>query len=79
MRMNRELDGIYLRIKRDGKYQPVCLSDMTEEELNENLDPAKGEWLKGAVIHLADCLHGIGEQFGIVNASIAEDNKNDNG
>ena len=77
--MNRELDGIYLRIKRDGKYQPVCLSDMTEEELNEHLDPENGLWLKGAVIHLADCLHSIGEQFGIVNASIAEDNKNDNG
>ncbi len=63
--MNRELDGIFLRIKRNGKYQAVCLSDMTKEELEENLDAGRGEWLKGAVIHLALTLHAIGDQFGI--------------
>ena len=64
--MNRDLDGIYLRIKRDGKYQAVCLSDMTREELEENLNPERGEWLKGAVIHLALTLHEIGNLFDIV-------------
>ena len=64
--MNRNLDGIYLRIKRDGKYQAVCLSDMTQEELEENLNPERGEWLKGAVIHLALTLHEIGNLFDIV-------------
>ena len=63
--MNRELDGIYLRIKRDGKYRPVCLSDMTREELEETLNPERGEWLKGAVIHLALTLHAIGYKFGL--------------
>ena len=76
--MNRNLDGIYLRIKRDGKYQAVCLSDMTADELEETLNPERGDWLKGAVIHLADCLHSIGEQFGLVNASIAEEYDHDN-
>lgn len=69
--MKRDLDGIYLRIKRDGKYQAVCLSDMTKEELEENLNPERGEWLKGAVIHLALTLHEIGEMFSIVR----EDNE----
>lgn len=64
--MNRDLDGIYLRIKRDGEYQAVCLSDMTKEELEENLNPERGEWLKGAVIHLALTLHEIGNLFDIV-------------
>ena len=64
--MNRDLDGIYLRINRNGKYQPVCLSDMTKEELEENLNPERGEWLKGAVIHLASTLHEIGNLFDIV-------------
>ena len=63
--MNRNLDGIYLRIKRDGKYQAVCLSDMTREELEENLNPERGEWLKGAVIHLALTLHAVGGKFGL--------------
>lgn len=64
--MNRDLDGIYLRIKRNGKYHAVCLSDMTQEELEENLNPERGEWLKGAVIHLALTLHEIGNLFDIV-------------
>ena len=64
--MNRNLDGIYLRIKRDGKYQAVCLSDMTKEELEEALNPERGEWLKGAVIHLAGRLRAVGDIFNIV-------------
>ena len=59
--MDRNLDGIYLRIKRGEKYEAVCLSDMTEEELEANLREDKGAWLKGAVIHLALTLHEIGE------------------
>lgn len=63
--MNRDLDGIYLMIKRGEKYEPVCLSDMTKEELEANLPEDKGAWLKGAVIHLARTLHEIGEVFDI--------------
>ena len=64
--MNRNLDGMYLRIKRDGKYQAVCLSDMTADELEETLDPGRGDWLKGAVIHLAGQLRAVGDKFDIV-------------
>lgn len=64
-KMNRDLDGIYLRIKRDDKWQSICLSDMAREELENNLNSERGEWLKGAVIHLALTLHDIGEQFNI--------------
>lgn len=62
--MDRKLDGIYLRIKRGEKYEAVCLSDMTEEELEANLREDK--WLKGAVIHLALTLHEIGEMCDLV-------------
>lgn len=68
MRVKRDLDGIYLRIKRNGKYQNLCLSDMTREELENNLNPDLGVWLKGAVIHLALTLHDIGEQFDIARS-----------
>ena len=66
MRVKRDLDGIYLRIKRNGKYQSLCLSDMTKAELEANLNPERGEWLKAAVIHLALTLHEIGNLFDIV-------------
>ena len=36
---------------------------MTREELETNLDPSRGEWLKGAVIHLARTLSDIGEML----------------
>lgn len=65
MNKERHLDGIYLRIQRNGKWQAVCLSDMTKEELEINLDASRGEWLKGAVIHLAQTLQEIGEYLNI--------------
>ena len=34
----RNLSGIYARIKRDGKFQSVDLADMTPEELEEFLN-----------------------------------------
>lgn len=30
--MNRNLDGYYFRVKRDGKWDNICWSDMTDEE-----------------------------------------------
>ena len=62
---NRELDGIYLRIKRNGEWTNVCLSDMTKKELEENLYSKRREWLIGAIVRLAFTLHDIGDQFGI--------------
>ena len=31
-KINRELDGCYFRIQRDGKWQSICFSDLTEIE-----------------------------------------------
>ena len=28
-----DLDGIYVRVERDGKWQSLCVSDLTPEEL----------------------------------------------
>lgn len=61
----RGLDGIYMRVKRGEKWETVCLSDMTKEELEETLNPEKGEWLKGAVIHLVECIQEMANAFGI--------------
>ena len=35
--MNRNLDGYYFRVKRDGKWDNVCRSDMTDEERDEQM------------------------------------------
>lgn len=31
--VNRNLDGAYFRIERDGKWQSICFSDLTEDEM----------------------------------------------
>lgn len=61
----RNLDGIYVMINRDNESQPVCLSDMTRDELEEFLPEKSPEWLMGAVIHLAQTLYAVGDKFGI--------------
>lgn len=44
--MNRNLDGYYFRVKRDGKWDNVCWSDMTDEERDEQMTNRSEEWLK---------------------------------
>ena len=64
--MNRELDGVYFRIERNGKWQSICFSDLTEEEREKVCEGRNAEWLKSLSYHLADCIKEIGELFNIV-------------
>lgn len=34
--MDRNLDGIYFRVNRDGRWKNSCFSDMTYPEKNKN-------------------------------------------
>ena len=63
--MNRGLDGIYFRVKRDGKFENVCFTDMTEDEINAKLKYRDAEWWKGVAMHLRECIRNMGEQFDI--------------
>ena len=70
----RNLDGIYFRVKRDGKWCNVCYSDMEQAERSEvALERAEHATLEGQVIWwrnmadiLADQLYELGEQLGVV-------------
>ena len=63
--MNRNLDGVYFRVKRNGKWENVCFSDMTTEERDEVIKERPAEWWKSLAYILADCLKRIGDQFDI--------------
>ena len=54
--MNRDLDGVYFRVQRNGKWQSICFSDLTGEEREEICKGRSAEWLKSLVYHLADAL-----------------------
>ena len=64
--MNRNLCGVYIRTERDGKWQNICFSDMTAEEMDKFLATKDKKWVDSLAKILAERLHEIGEQFDIV-------------
>ena len=62
--VKRNLDNIYFRTCRDGKWISICWSDMTPEERNGVGERSAG-WWKDLAEQLGDCLHKIGDQFEI--------------
>ena len=61
--IQRNLDGVYFRMERDGKWTNVCFSDLTEEEMDKVMKDKEGEWLKRLCKHLARALKSIGDQL----------------
>lgn len=72
-RINRKLDGVYFRIKRDDKWENICFSDLTEEEMNKVLAGRNAEWLKSLCIILGQNLREIGDYFDITCGFEMED------
>ena len=64
--MDRNLDGIYFRVKRDGKWCNVCFSDMTAEERESTIGERPAEWWKMLAYMLADVVKEIGDEFDLV-------------
>lgn len=61
----RELCGIYFRVKRDGKYENICFTDMTEEEQKEILDILSFEATQNLCLRLAQVVRNLGDMFDI--------------
>ena len=63
----RNLSGIYARIKRDGKYQSIDITDMTREELAVFLNNEKISvgYLTRLVQNLVETVQTIAEKFDI--------------
>lgn len=67
--MNRNLDGIYFRVKRDDKWQNICFSDLTadeREELFEGENQKSAIWWRAVAYHLADCLKKLGDDLEVM-------------
>lgn len=63
--MDRNLDGVYFRVNRGGKWGPVCFSDMTHEERDELLKDRPLEWWKNMAYIMADRIREIGDELNI--------------
>ena len=61
----RNLDGIYFRVNRDGKWVNRCFTDLTVEEREDVCGGKGSEWLKSLAFHLADVLRTIADMLDI--------------
>ena len=70
----RNLDGVYFRVKRDGKWDSICYSDMTAAEResviydrmsDKPMDEQVGYYRRLAEI-MANSLYDMGEQLGVM-------------
>lgn len=61
--MDRNLDGIYFRVNRDGKWDNVCFSDLDEPEMIEAMKDKDITWIKSLCIILGKRIKEIGDEF----------------
>lgn len=62
----RNLDRIYFRVCRNGKWDNVCFSDLTQEEMKNVMKNRDGNWLKSLCIQLGKNIRNIGDELDIV-------------
>lgn len=67
--MNRNLDGVYFRIERDGKWDNVCFSDLTSEEMDKVLEDRSVNWLRSLCKVLGETIKDIGNEYDICDES----------
>lgn len=62
----RDLDGSYFRVKRNGKWQNISFSDLTESEMYEVIDSKGMMWLRNMCVFLGQTIRKIGDEFDLV-------------
>ena len=61
--INRNLDGVYFRIKHDDKWVNLCFTDLTEEEREEVLKDKSQDFILQLTLILAKRLREVGDKF----------------
>lgn len=62
--IKRNLDGVYFRVEREGKWQSICFTDLYDYEIIEVLEGRSESWLTSLYDRLVEVLI---EVKGIVN------------
>lgn len=71
--MDRHLDGMYFRVKRNDKWCNVCVSDMTDVEMESTIGKYNKKQLFQVAQNLAHVLKDIGDQFDLMAGGAEED------
>lgn len=64
--MNRNLDGIYYRVERNGKWENHCFTDLTLEEIDKLTSEYNEKQWKQVALHLRERIIDMAEQLDIV-------------
>lgn len=64
--MNRNMDGIYFRVERNGKWQNICFTDLTLDEIDEVIGERSAEWWKAVAVHLKDRINSIADELDLI-------------
>jgi hypothetical protein len=71
--VRRDLDGIYFSVIRNDRYESLCFSDLTEDEMNTVMEGRSEVWLKSMCVLLGKCIREIGDTFDLVCCNKDED------
>ena len=75
--IKRNLDGVYFRIQRDGKWDSICFTDLTDAEMDEVLKNKDKVWVVGLAKILAKTIQNIGYQFDLVGKDSDDEEDNE--
>lgn len=57
--MNRDLDRVYFRVERSGKWESTCFSDLTENEMDLVLESKDSQWMNSLIKRLKEVLNSV--------------------
>lgn len=63
--VERNLDGVFFRLERDGEWVNVCFSDMTPEERRRAMEGRGADWLRTLAEAMAYALRRVGDELDV--------------
>lgn len=63
--IKRDLDPAYFRVEREGKWESLCFTDLTEKERGVVMDGRPESWLRQMVTILAGSLRDLGDRLNV--------------
>lgn len=64
--IQRNLDGVYFRINREGEWINICFSDLSTEEKEEVVADWSRDQIKRLAFVMADALRTLGDQLDLI-------------
>lgn len=71
----RELDVVYFRVERNGKWETICFTDLTRAEREKVISGKSREWLESLCIYLSGTLRQFGDDLDIYGGVKGENDK----